>query len=775
VIVAALLACALFGSESLRVRVMGPGGAVPGARVVASGAAASLVAQTDRTGLALLPLPVAGSYVIEASAPGYLTLRQSLDLNSGAAVEIEMTLAAATGNSQSITVVAPPGGTDAGASPTAAVTPGQLKPLPTDPATVRDALPLIPGVLRSPEGKLRIAGAAEHHSTLLLNRADVTDPATGKFGATVPIDAVALLTVYKSPFLAEYGRFTAGVVAVETRSGGEKWRWELNDPTPELRIRSRHLRGVRGYTPRLSWSGPLVRNRLFFSEALEYALNKTPVFTLLFPRNESKREAWNSLTQVDALVSPAHWLTFTLHGAPQRINFANLSFYNPQPVAPSFRGAEYAAALSDRFTIAGGVLESALSFGQVLGRTGAQGDAEMTLMPAGNTGSYFARQDRRAERFQWLETWTPAPLDAAGKHHWKLGGTVLRTRARGWYQANPVNIRDFEGVLRRRLEFENQPGYHLSDWETAAFAHDHWLLTPRIAVDAGARLDAQAIPGTARIAPRAAVSWAPFSDAATSFRAGLGWFYDRVPLSVYAFDHYPLPGVGFASTRFAPSSRTWSIQAEHRFPKLVRLRASYLETQSSGLITLRPVESTFLLGGAGVSRYRQLELIARVSWQANQEVFLSYVNARSWGNLNEFTEFLGDFSTPVVRPDVIADMPGSTPHRLLAWGVVPLAKGISLAPVIEYRTGFPYSALDAAQDYAGPPNSRRFPNFFSLDLRVAKDIRFRKHAVQLSMSWFNVTNHWNPDTVRWNIADPQFGEFLGHHRRRYRVDLDFLF
>lgn len=54
---------------------------------------------------------------------------------------------------------------------------------------MRDALPLIPGVVRTPEGKLRLAGSGEHRSTLLINSLDVTDPATGQFGATAHIDS----------------------------------------------------------------------------------------------------------------------------------------------------------------------------------------------------------------------------------------------------------------------------------------------------------------------------------------------------------------------------------------------------------------------------------------------------------------------------------------------------------------------------------------------------------------------------------------------------------
>jgi hypothetical protein len=102
-------------------------------------------------------------------------------------------------------------------------------------ATVR------PGVVRSPGGGLVISAAGEHPSALIVNSADVTDPATGQFGLTVPIDSVETLNVYQAPFQAEYGRFTAGLVSVETRRGGDKWKWELNDPFPPADLPNRFL------------------------------------------------------------------------------------------------------------------------------------------------------------------------------------------------------------------------------------------------------------------------------------------------------------------------------------------------------------------------------------------------------------------------------------------------------------------------------------------------------------------------------------------------------
>ncbi len=95
--------------------------------------------------------------------------------------------------------------------------------------------------------------------------------------------------------------------------------------------------------------------------------------------------------------------------------------------------------------------------------------------------------------------------------------------------------------------------------------------------------------------------------------------------------------------------------------------------------------------------------------------------------------------------------------------------------MIEWRNGFPYSALDIRQQYASEPNSLRLPTFFSFDWRVSKDIAVRGHKVRLSFSMFNATNHGNYDAVRLNVADPQFGEVLGLRSRRFRLDFDWLF
>ena len=158
----------------------------------------------------------------------------------------------------SVDVTATAGAIEQTSSQSTEVRLNEVKILPTKPATVSEILPLVPGIVRSAEGELNIDGSGEHRSALVVNQTDVTDPATGKFGQTIPVDSIESVNVLNTPFLAQYGRFTSGVVAVETRRGGEKWHAELNDPFPDFRIRSWHMRGIRDVSPRGVLGGPLL-------------------------------------------------------------------------------------------------------------------------------------------------------------------------------------------------------------------------------------------------------------------------------------------------------------------------------------------------------------------------------------------------------------------------------------------------------------------------------------------------------------------------------------
>ncbi|HYL78134.1 MAG TPA: TonB-dependent receptor, partial [Bryobacteraceae bacterium] len=670
------------------------------------GPESALIAErlTESTGMVNFERVQCGSWTVSAAKDGFETAVKTAQITGGGVATVSLVLSPKMVRS-SVDVVesAPP--VEQAATNKTELHPTEVKTLPTNPATVTDTLPLVPGVVRSQDGELKIAGTSEQHSALVVNQTDVTDPATGKFGQTVPVDSIETVTVLNTPFLAQYGRFTAGVVAIETRRGGEKWHAELNDPLPDVRVRSWHLRGIRNETPRGVVSGPLIRNRLYFNTALQYFFQKEPSRTLPFPFNESKQESVNLFTQVDYIISPRQLATATLHVSPQHTNFVNPDFFNPQPVTPSFAQHVYVGTLAHHFSLFGGILDSSISLQRYNVFVGAQGESSMVLTPVGNRGDYFGRQNRAARRTEWLESWSAPPAHFLGTHLLKVGTSLTGSGDDGQFTYQPVEIRAMSGRLLQRLDFSNRNAFTRTGLEEIVYGQDHWELTPRLSIDYGARFEHQRLPQNLRIAPRAGLAWTPFSSGRTIFRTGYGQFYDHVPLGVYTFSRFPERTItNFApdgsilgdpihftnvigsvtgprsflvagkpvAGAFAPRGLTWNAQVEHIFSPLLRIRAVYTDNRSVGLVVLEPdilgVSNEIVLNGDGRSRYRQAEITARFSWKEGQQLILSYTRSRSEGDLNTFDTYLGNFPKPLIRPDVYSNLPGDLPNRFLAWG-----------------------------------------------------------------------------------------------------------
>jgi len=702
--------------------------------------------------------------------------------------------------------------TPAASTPANSVKPADVKDLPTRPATVNDTLPLLPGIVRAPDGGLKINGSGEQRSAMLVNQADVTDPATGSFGTSVPVDSVQVMNVFSTPFLAQYGRFSSGVVAVETKRGSDKWHFEINDPLPDFRFRSWRLHGMQDASPRLVVGGPLIEGKLYFAQTVLYDVQKTPNRTLPFPDNTSKQVRTNSFTQFDYIPSSKQYLTATLHLAPQNINFVSPDFFNPEPVTPSYRQQTYMGTITDHLALGQGVLESAVSFQRFDALVGSQGTSAMVLQPQGNSGNYFATQDREAGRNELSETWSPGTLHDLGTHQLKLGALVTQTSDSGSFVARPINIEDAGGQLLERIDFSGGSPYSHYDVETTIFSQDRWSPMRDVAFDFGVRLERQSISETFRIAPRAGVAWAPFGARQTVIQAGYGVFYDRVPLGVYAFNRFPqrvvtnyasdgspmgpaityLNLIGYGANpnspliqaenqpgNFAPQNATWNVHVEHTFSPRLKVRGGYTDSQSSGLILLQPgaVQGTnaLVLSGNGQSRYRAAEITARMAW-AHGQFFMAYTRSRSQGDLNDFTGFFGNYPLPLIRPNVSSTLSGDMPNRFLAWGTLKLPWGLQILPIVEYRNGLPYAQYNVLGNYVGVPNSTRFPNFFSTDARVLKDIRVSpKYTLRLSVTGNNLSNHFNALAVHANTADPLFETFFGNYQRRFRADFDVLF
>jgi hypothetical protein len=293
-------------------------------------------------------------------------------------------------------------------------------------------------------------------------------------------------------------------------------------------------------------------------------------------------------------------------------------------------------------------------------------------------------------------------------------------------------------------------------------------------------------------------------------------FHDKVPLNIRSFSHYPArtvtrygpDGLTVIDSRrftnvlvdtapiapldfrfsnkeagFVPRNLTWNIQLDQIVSPWLSLRANLIGSRTTNIYIVNPEldfrgKSAIVLRSAGRASYRALELTARFALPEKNSFYVSYVRSRARGDLNDFNSYFGDFGEPIIRQNQYSNLPFDVPNRLIAWGTFALPHRITIAPIIEARSGFPFSVRDGEQNFVGVRNSdpTRFPAFFALDAEFAKEFQVtKKYGVRLSLRGFNLTNHFNPRNVHGNIADPRFGDFASSYRRYFTGGFDIIF
>jgi carboxypeptidase family protein/TonB-dependent receptor-like protein len=794
---------------------------VPGATcsLMRAGYAAADVATaaTDAAGVAVLPGIPADTYTLRVEIPGFETLiKHDLAVHDSQVSEVRVILEVAA-VAESVTISAPasePASTAvaAGASTPAAVLPRQvIQRLPLATARIDAAFAIIPGVVRSARGEISMKGATEQQSALLVNGLDAADPASGNFRLNLPVDSVEGVQVFLHPYTAEYGQFTGGITRVETRAGGDRWHVELNDFLPDPRIVKGKIVGIADDTPHLNLNGPLVAHRAFLSQSLAYLLLKRPVRGLDFPVNETKTVAYSSFTQLDFTPGARHTDTITVGYFPERNKFVGLDYFRPQPVAPSSKQSDDDVSVRDNYQVGGGLLASAVSYRHFNTDVWAPGTNDYTLTPTVERGSYFASQNRQSRRVEWTEAYTlPSRRLLGSMHETKFGTDVSYVSSRLSYAARPVNSVRADGSLAERTVFDEVGVTFADNLRYVAFVQDRWTVGQNLDIDAGLRYEHQRLADGQTFAPRAGFAWSPTGASRTVIRGGFGLFYDKVPLNIRSFSGYPPrtvtrygadgnAGVIVDQRRFmnvlidsgAPGPRdtspvprnvTWNIQVDQLVGPKIGLRANLVDSRTGNIYIVEPEidtlgRSIIALKPSGRSDYRAVELTARLVLAHDRgSVQVSYIGSRSRGDLNDFNSYFGDFGAPLIRPNQVSRLPFDVPHRLLALGTIALPRRISVAPIFEIRSGFPYSVLDEDQNFVGVRNNSRFPHFVALDAEVAKEFQIsKKYGIRVSVRGFNVINHFNPRDVRANLGDPGFGRFFASYRTYFTGGFDIIY
>jgi hypothetical protein len=704
-------------------------------------------------------------------------------------------------------------------APPATLSAPQLRTLPLTEQKFKAALPLVPGVVRTPDGKMNIKGQVETQGMLLVDSAETVDPVTGSFAIEVPLDAVESLEVQKTAYLVEYGRFSGGLTSIRTKPPSNRWDFELNDFIPTPRIRAGHLVGIADNKPRLSFTGPLWKDKLNFSESFTYDLVKQPVRGLAWPKNEIKTQGYNSFTNFQYIFSPQHFLTATVNLFPLRRQFMDINSLVPQSASSDYGQRGYTVGITDRVLLASGsILTALVKLTRFSSYTHGQGSADMLVTPNGWAGNFFNSWARASKQQEVLESFQLPRQQLWGRHTVKLGGDFVHRSYHGDTLSRPVQLLTAEGTLAGQIDFSGPAKLSAEDTELAAYAQDHWVFNDQLAVDYGLRFSGQTIGEVAAFAPRVGLVYSPGKGGKTIFRAGVGIFNDRVPLLAGDFTKNPTrtvsyfdangqligsplvfrnayvkvdekgrriipPGHDLGST---PYNLTWNLELNRELAPHLVVRFSYLSSRTFDQFVVDPLvvpgsEPILLLTNTGGSRYHEFESTLRFHASSRTDWNTSYVRSVARGDLNTLTQVFVPLEQPVIRPNFYADLPSNIPHRLVSWGNFRLPREVTVSPLLDVHSGFPYSPIDVLQNYTAAPNSRRFPAFFSLDLQVTKDFRLpflpwlKGHKLRGGIKVFNITNRSNPRDVYANVASPYFGRFAGIQHRLYEVALDIVY
>jgi len=772
-------------------------------------------ASTDAEGRYEFKHLTPGSYTLEASVEGFQVWTGSVTLAPGQALTMDASLQIASVDQQievqgEATEIA-----TQSVSATATVTDQQLEDLPLRTQKFTEALSISPSVIRTQEGKLNFNGQAESQGMLLVDSAENVDPVSGSFAIPIPVNAIQNIQVFSTPDSATYGGFSGGLTRIDIKPPVPGWNYKFLDLVPSFRGKNDHLIGLLNMTPGVEFGGPIIKNKLSFSENMTYEFRKDPVHGLTWPWNETITYSLVSFSEFQYTFSPKHLLSVNVNVFPSTILFGNIDALIPQTASANFRRRGVSIGASDAYQFdSGAVLTTVFRYTNFYAVQRGQGSLDMTINPEGWGGNYFNTFERNANQIEALPVYQLPTLSWLGSHRVQFGTDFLYRNFTGSSVSRPITLLAEDGSPTETINFAGPGALRGNDAELSEFAEDRWSISRNLTVNFGGRLTHQTLGRDLAFAPRAGIAYA-FPDAKLVLRAGAGLIYGHVPLLAVGFGGFQDRVITFASGPMAgqpitlqsvyqsrdssvytstmmdnSSTRTftWNLEAEAPLRKNLSVRVGYYETHTTNLFVLNPIlpltgtSGFMVLQNTGTSNYRQAQITARYRPGEHNEVNVSYAWSRARGDLNTLSDTFLPVQAPVIRPNAYGVQPADIPNRVLAWGYVTLPKKFVFSPVADLHTGFPYSNVDVLQNYVGVPDSLRFPVYFSLDVKLSREFTvhmpFKENAkrkkVNIGVFSLDVTNRLNPHDVYNNNGAPLplFGQFAGFQRRLTGLDLN---
>lgn len=797
-----LLSARLHGAEKQLVgRVVDEGSlAVAGAKVTVSGDLISgpLMATSDEAGRFFLPPVPAGPYALRVDKPGfYAFVLPSFDIRERP-VPIEVVLNHRQEFEETVNVVysAPVIDRQEAAAQTT-LTSDEIVDLPFSAShDFRRALPMVPGVVQDRAGRVHLNGGGDNQVFYSLDGFNLTSPVSGTLENRISVDAIRFLSVSTSRYSAEYGKGSAGVLALETARGDDRFRFSSTSFLPSFELYQGLV--LNSWSPRASFSGPIVKGRAWFYNALDLQYHLNIVDQL--PANANTNRNWygSDLLRLQVNLTRRNILTVGL-----LFNFQNSVHLGISPLDPietsrnRYERFYFFSVKDQAYFGSGWVLETGVGINQINTREIPQGSSIYRITPSGRSGNYFLHSQGRAERIELLANILSPQWKWHGRHSLKFGVSGDRIHYHQISNRRTFEVWREQGTRSRLVTFLGDPSFGRDSSEFSGYVQDRWFLKERLLVEGGLRLDWDQVMRRTMKSPRLAVTWGPARLPESKFSAGIGIFHDSVNMSVLTRDldqqrvdtFFAEDGLtvrrGPINSRYVVSDRqlqppfyvNWSLGWEQKLPRSFYLRTNYtwkhgrhgwcyeLAPDSTG-------DSVYQLASARRERYSYLELTLTRRFKEKYSWLLSYT--RSSARSSAVIDFSPD--NPLYGGQGSGPLDWDAPNRLISWSAfpAPFFDKYLISYFVEWHTGFPYSVVNDMEQLVGELNRRRFPQYLSANLYFERRFHFGRSEWALRGGINNITGRRNPMVVNNNVDSSDFGHFSGGRSRAFVGRIRFL-
>ncbi len=658
-------------------------------------------------------------------------------------------------------------------------------PYPTS-RDIRDLLPFYPGVVQDSTGQIHVDGSETWATLDLLDGFDIRSPISGQLAMRFSPDAVRSIDQEGTRYPVEFGRATGGVIAFYTGMGDNRFRFNATNFLPSFH----DVNGIRfdKFVPRLTFSGPLARDRAWFFDGLEAEYDDVYIKELPQDANTNHLIRGSNLFRIQVNATPRNIVSTGLLFNDYHSPYDGLSSLNPQQSTTQRDTIAWLPYVRDQHNFRNGALLDA-GLGVVRFRDGYEphGDTPFELTPELPSGSYFENLASQSQRVDGnVVLYLPA-RHWLGKHDLKAGIDADHIGFHEDISRAPIYYLREDRTLLRQSTFPAVIPYDRHNVEIGAYLQDRWTPRAGLLIEPGLRFDWDEIVRRPLLSPRiAAVYTPPALEGKTKISAGVGLYYEHTQLEYLTralagirFDTYYAPDGITAigpplETNFTADDDTlhearainWSVSAEQKIPGSVYLKLNFIRKHVTDEFTyVNQGGPAALFGNYTLTNGREdhdyvTSIEARRTFARGYTLFGAYTHSSAV--TNAAIDYVPTIS--MLGPQQNGSLPWDTPNRVLSWGwlpfLVPLfSKRWDFVYTLDWHTGFPYTAINANHQVVGAAGSQRFPDYISFSPGL--EWRFHVHGLYLGLRGVleNATDSGNPLMVNNNVDSPQFGAF----------------